>query len=207
MNQSYLTHTRITLILGGIIVVAAVLIMFVVLPLISGIKETHNTIRKTKEEFAHLDSEIKSYKKLSSEFAKISAERQALAVMFPKREEMVVLVEGVESAVNQARVTSRVTITDKKETKMSSAEEKNINPVLLVAGLQKIEEVSYALELSGDYRQIVDFLLYLEHLPFISEIVKFTITADTVQNETAKTLRNSGNGTSLIEGIFFIKQQ
>ena len=128
---------------------------------------------------------------------------------------MLGLVLGVEKATRDSGVTPTLTITDKKENpdpvaaRGRSASDGQVGQASsrLIPGLKKVEEIPYTVEVSGNYRQTLDFLTYFENSPFMSELTKLSITADSVQNETTKVLKNTGIATSKVEAVFFIRSQ
>ena len=76
----------------------------------------------------------------------------------------------------------------------------------MISGLRRTEEIPYQLEVAGDYRQLLDFLLYLDNLGFLTEIRKLEVVADAVQNQITGEPRQNGEGTAKLEGVFFISK-
>jgi len=77
----------------------------------------------------------------------------------------------------------------------------------VVEGLAAITEIPFKITLKGDYRALVDFFLGFEHMTFVSAVSKIAVTADTEQNELTETLINTGSGTAVVEGTFFIRDR
>lgn len=207
MTLSYSNHTRIILAIAGIVGVALALVLLVVLPLLKNLQETNAAIVRNEQEIARIETEILSYETLSVKFVQASGEREALARMFPVREEMVGLVEGLETALGGAGLFSSLLIYDKDSGQNSGAGGAKVLPKSVVPGLRRIAEVPYVLQLAANnYRQFVDFLLYLENLPVFNEISKLSLVADSLQGEGGSTLRNTGTATGKLEAVFFIQE-
>lgn len=184
------------------LLLAGALLVFVISPYLRKIGASQAAIRSAVAELSALEQKIAGYKTAIAELAKIETNKEEIVGLFPKRENMVSLVSGIESAVARAGAFSELKIIDKKEDPLAADVDRAARPV--ASSLKGVEEVPYKLTLSGNYRSFTDFLLYFEHQPFISELKKIGITAITVQDETSKVLRNTGLATGIFEGVFFI---
>lgn len=191
----------------GILVISLALVLFVVVPVLGKIGELRVELDTSEEAIAKAIMEVENYQAAVKEFKRIAGGSDQITQMFPLRDEMIFLVREIEEAVSVAGASSELKLTDKveepKPVRTAGSAEEVIPP--LVSGLVNIEEVPYKLTLNSSYRDLVDFLLKFEHLPYISEITKISITADTEQSEVTKTLINTGSGTSKLEGVFFIR--
>lgn len=203
MRGSSSNHIKMILIL--VIGIVAGLVIFGIRPLISKISDTNAQIQKNKQELARIVYEIESYRGLLGELSWAFFEREALKQMFPVRERMVGLVENLEGAALQAGMSPKLSFLDVKESLEANRGGRSLTPKIMFADLRQIEEVPYTMELSGNYRQYVDFLSNFENLPFLSKITKLTLTADSLQNEKTKELENLGTGKGTVEGLLFIK--
>ncbi len=190
-------------ILTLIIIFTGVLVLLAILPQLRQIRKTTIEIAGNKQELSRLAQELQGYKTLAVELQGVEAEKVKLTEMFPKREAMVGLVEGLETAAANSGVEHKLTITDRQENPETT---KLISSPSVVLGLRQIEEVPFVLELTGNYRQILDFLIYFENLNFMSEFLSFAVTAESEQNEFTESLVNTGKAAAKIEGRFFIRQ-
>ena len=106
MSFSSSSHTGIILTAGGVVAGLVLLVIFVVSPLLLDLGAANLAIRQGRQELSNLQAEINSYRELSLGFARSAPEREVLQKMFPLREEMVGLVEGLETAVEGAGASS-----------------------------------------------------------------------------------------------------
>lgn len=197
---------KILITLAGVILVCAVLVSFTIIPLLSRIVSLNEEIKNNQLDLVKITTEIKNFEKATRDLEKYKLGRGALTAMFPVREEMVSLVQGLESVINRAGLSAELKIADKKEELMAgSGGREVISTPTVVPGLEPIEEIPYLLEARGDYRSLINFFVYLESLPFVSEITKINITADSIQEEARRIIINTGTGIAKIEGVFFIR--
>ncbi len=206
MSFSSSSHTGIILTAGGVVAGLVLLVIFVVSPLLLDLGAANLAIRQGRQELSNLQAEINSYRELSLGFARSAPEREVLQKMFPLREEMVGLVEGLETAVEGAGASSKLTIIDRQEQEQEGLGRGAATPEIVISGLRRTEEIPYQLEVAGDYRQLLDFLLYLDNLGFLTEIRKLEVVADAVQNQITGEPRQNGEGTAKLEGVFFISK-
>ncbi len=192
-----------------VVLIALVLILLAIVPLISNLKQTHAKITKNQIELYRIKSDIKGFEQLSQQITQVEAHEQDVARLFPVREEMASLVQGLENSVAKANTTHKLSITDAKESNaQSNSQAKGKTEAAVVPGLKQIEEIPYTLAISGEYRRVVDFLLAIEHQPFFTEFQKFTITADQTQRGSGQEfeLFNLGTASAKLEGVFFIQK-
>ena len=180
--------------------VLALLFFLLVMPLASSVRGTRAKILNNSVKIAKLSGEITQFKETESKLAQIKKSVADVKQLFPVREESVVLVEAVEDALARSEVAAEISITDDKE---GSAANDNATEGL-IKGLKNIEEVSYELDVSGDYRNYVDLLLYMESLPYGTEIVDMSFVAG--QELGCVTRAKTGLASGKIRGIFFLKK-
>lgn len=195
-------NPSISLTLAAIVLLGAAILLFGVMPSLRRISSAQAGIRATHVELAAVQQKVESYKRAIAELAKIETNKEDIINIFPQREDMVNLVQGIESAVSRAGALAELKIIDKKEDPRAADTDRTTK--LVAPQLKEVEEVPYNLTLSGHWRSITDFLLLMEHQPFITEFRKFAITAVAVQDETSKILRNTGLANGIFEGVFFI---
>lgn len=180
------------------------LLLFAVLPFLKKIATSQLALRAAEINLLGVEQQIQNYKTALAELAKVQTKKEAVLEIFPEREGMEPLVQGLEGAVTRAQGSAELKIIDKKED-LSQSQKSPDKTAPTVAGLKNIEEIPYTLTLSGNYRVMMDFLSYLEHQQYITVLNKITITAVSEQEETSKTLRNTGLASGLFEGVFFIR--
>lgn len=203
MTRAY-RQTSLAFLVTALVLGFGILLFFIVFPLLRKVTETQKRIAEDRGQLQALAAEIANYKSLSAQLSKVEAQKQSLATMFPAREDMVYLVAGLESAIDQTGLSSKLSLTDIKEKQEQNpaAKEKPLPP--LVAGISKLEEIPYTLKVAGDYRALTDLLLRFEHLPFITVPDKLSVAADTAQAADPETFLNVGTATAKLEGVLFI---
>ena len=206
-------HAKIILTFVLIVLVAAVMIFFVMIPLDRHLVESQQEIVQKKQELADIGEEIINYQTAIAELSKVKAEKESVDLIFPIREKMVFLVEALEGAVSAAGMLPELKISDKKEeqavsvSKSSAKSKGKDKDASIVNGLKEIEEIPYTLELSGNYRQMTDFFNYFANLPYLSEVTRLSVKTDSAQNDITKDLVNLGAAAIQLQGIFFINSE
>lgn len=197
-----------------LLVLLLVWVFLVLLPFLEKIGSTVKKTKENEESAAKLVAQISEFRQLSQEFAKIQDEMRDLTAVFPRREEMVSLVKGLESATARAGSVHELALKDSaEEQEMQGGKSAggaggnaDANP-MVVAALAGAEQVPYSLHLTGEnYRKFLDFLIYLENLPFYTEVKQLTVTADSAQDGETQILHNIGSGEMVLEGVLFLKK-
>ena len=171
-------------------------------PLAARGKKLNEQILKDRRLLENITLEIVEHQKLAEDLARVESGRKQIANMFPAREEAVALVQGLELAAQRSGLTSGLILTDLEENSVQGQEP----PAAAVPdGLKQIEQVPFRVSLEGDYRQFTDYLIYLEHLPFVLETDEFSISAQSSQESEGGPLQNTGKGTAEIKGFLYIK--
>jgi Tfp pilus assembly protein PilO len=205
MFRAFSSQTKIILSVIAVIVGAVLVVTFFILPMLRNFQSTDEAIKQNQSDFQQIQADIESLKNLSIQLKQLGSDQQSLNEMFPKREEIVGLVEGVESAIDKSGPTAVLSIVDSAEAGPGSKASQEKLPSV-VPGLKNVEEVHYFLKLGGTYRQLIDFFVNLENLSFMSEISSLSMTADKEQAGPNQLLGNVGTVTSNIEGVFLIKK-
>lgn len=167
--------------------------VFAISPLAKHDQKLNKEMLKSRILLENINREIAEHQKLAEDLARVEGGRQKIADMFPVREEMVSLVEGLEFAARNSGSEAELELTDTK------LEEK-----ILAGQLNQIDQIPFTVKLEGDYRQFTDYITYLENLPFVVHINGFSLTAESVQ-VTETTLQNTGKGDAELKGVLFIK--
>lgn len=178
----------------------SLLFFLLVMPQARSVRETRAKILDNSGKIARLSGQIQQFKETESKLAQIKKSVSDIKELFPVREDSVVLVEAVEDALARSEVAAEISITDKKETSVENGEE--AEP--LIKGLKNIEEVPYQLNVNGAYRNYTDLLLYMESLPYVTEITEMSFIA--IQERGGSVSRKAGLADGRIKGLFFLKK-
>lgn len=189
----------------GIIAMALVLVFFGVRPQLVKLSGLQTAIEENRQEFSFLQAKVVSLEQAAAELEKAAGQKKAIFELFPKRDEMERAVLGLEEAAGAAGTSAVLTITDRLEDANASRSGEKKGPA--VAGLKGIEEVPFVLDLSGTYRQLVDFFLNFENSPYVTKITGFSVVADVEVSEQREEPRNTGRATGKAEGIFFMRSE
>lgn len=197
---------KIILLVFGLVVVVSILVLFIILPEVKALKETRANLEAKLLTLANLEEEILAAQKISERLGEVAQAKLTLEKFFPKREDMVFLVEGLEVEAQKAKLPLKLTLTDLKEKETESGAKTLQKPPFLFPELKDMEEIPVSLELSGgEYRQFLDFLLALENLPFFAPIQKLQLSAQSIQVEGTEEVINTGRGVGKLEGLLFVK--
>lgn len=187
----------------AIIAVSCGLIFFGILPQIRAAGATKSEIDKNNQEIGRIQNEIKSYQEAHNTFRQITGS-DAVPQIFPLREDMVDLVEGLEKSVTLSGGSHTLTLTDNETQLLPNG--KKIEAPAVIEGLGHIQEIPYTIQYEGDWRQTVALLLYLENLPDITHLTTLQLSAESAKSETSEAAINTGNAVTQIEGLLFIKK-
>jgi len=208
VNEISFHYARTVFTVVAVAAIVALFIVLVVVPQMDGITAVRGQIEETRRKTSEIVVEVKSYEQSFSELNRIGDSREAIAGMFPQREDMVTAVEALERSVARAGGAHILSITDLKEqvaeSRDRSIDSKPIEPLL--AGLTALEEVPFTVEVAGGYRSLADFFLGLENSGFTVLIDKINITAEAKQNPDG-ILLNTGIGIGRFDGVFFVRSQ
>ena len=199
--------TRSHLLLTALAIILICLSVFFlgVIPQLRNFNSKQEQIRSSKQELATLEGSIATLQQAEQKLQQIDVEFDQVVKIFPLREDSVVLVEKLEDAIARAGLVASLTIVDTKETEQNQKGQENTPPVL--ANLVRLEEVPYSLRVSGSYRQITDFFIYLENGTLPTEFTNLSLSAElTRASGVGTTSVKTGQITAEIKGVFFIKQ-
>ncbi len=194
MAHLHLSGGKIALTSISLTLALIAIVVFALMPLLSKIERTNEEIHVNNQKIAQIRAEIDSHKRLAQEFRKIELEHELLKKMFPVKEEMVVLVEGLEASAASARLDHALTL------------QEDVSHDNRIPGLQEVMGISYELALTnGTYRQFIDFLVYLENQPFVTRLDSLTLSADLLQSDSGSLL-NLGAGSGKVAGKLFVSE-
>jgi len=199
-------QAKIGLTIAAIIACASVLVGLVLLPQISAVTRIKAEITKNRKQTVETRSEVQSYKDAQSNLRKLTGSDD-MPEIFPARQDILHLVEGLERAVARTGGSHTLLMTDFDEQDAAAPNAKPVARPVVVKELNGLEEIPYQLEYFGDYRQTLNFLLYLENLPDVTFVKKLTLAAESVAVEgTAGDILNTGRGFTQIQGLLFIRK-
>lgn len=199
-------QAKVALTVGAIVVTASLLIGLVLLPQLSAVTRIKEQITKNRERIAQTRSEVKSYEEARSNLRKLTGSDE-MPEIFPPRQEILPLVEGLEKAVARTGGSHILLMTDFDDQDAAAPNAKPVVRPAVIKELDGVEEIPYQLEYFGDYRQTLNFLLYLENLPYMTFVKKLTLAAESVPEEgPAGGNRNTGAAFTQIQGLLFIRK-
>lgn len=171
-------------------------------PLLSAVRKSQDRIQANRQELSSLTQKIDNLQEIGAKLRQIADTADAVVGIFPLREDSVILVEGLEKAIQAAGLATQLTIVDSQEGQPVGI----AAPALVAKKLSGIEEVPYTLRFTGDYRQVVDLLMYLENTPFFTELTNLSLSADITANQRGTATVKLGTATGEIKGVLFIKK-
>src|SRR3989338_3722507 len=199
-------QARIALTIGAIIVASALLVFFGLLPQTDAVSSIKSEIDQKQQRIAQVRWEIQSYQEVQANLKKLTGS-DTMPEIFSKRENVLTLIEGLEGAVARSAGSHTLVLTDHEEQAAVSASSKPPARQAVIKELTGAEEIPYQLDYFGSYRQTVNFLLYLENLPFITRVGKLSLAAESVQSsEPGGDTRNTGNAFTQVDGLLFIQK-
>lgn len=200
------SNSKIFLSFAGLLIAAALLLLFIVLPQLRRVSELRVGIAGNQQQMQLLEERLRAYEAAKSRLRELSGEQAALRLLFPKREELVAAVEAMEAAVAAAGVESELIITDYKTLADSGIKVTEKPKPPLAPGLLGIEEVPFTLRVTGSYQGLTNFFRYLEHMRLLARFGSMEETAELEKAEGDKKPRNTGRGIAVLEGVFFIRK-
>ena len=202
-NLGNFHQARISLTVLAIVTVTGILIFLIVLPQIRAVNEIKKDIDLNKRQIAAIQNKVKSYQEVHNTFKQITGSDEVPQI-FPKREDMVALIEGLERSVTLTGGTQALSLTDSDSQQLPNGKKVEVEPV--VKGPTKVREIPYTIQYYGDFRQTVDLLSYMENLPFVTYITQLSLGAEAQKGEGLEAERNSGFAFTQIDGVLFIKK-
>ena len=106
-------------------------------------------------------------------------------------------ITEIEAAAAQSGATEALTIQDDITAGAS--------PIQVVEGKVGLDEVSFTLNTSSNFTQLLTFLKYLEHLPHFTEISKISIQS-TISPTSSSVFAHSDTINTVIDGVFFVQK-
>ncbi len=188
---------NITAIILGILFNVA-LLYFGVKPMVSGLSRMNGELTEKRNEVASLQQQIMAYQTAKIDLAR-ATDKQKLDSVILSKEELVGAIADIESAAARTGTDENMTIIDPFIVKPDSAAPK---PKPTVRGLAGVVEIPYTLSLKNDYLGTINFLSYLEHLPNLSEVNNFQLSAELVANGGKPV--PTGQVLSNIRGVLFV---
>lgn len=180
------------------------LVIFLISPTLSQLAKTNEEIRQRKSELALLEQQVRAYKNAQSDLSKASRKTEILEA-FASEENLVLAVKELEAAAAQSQTTEILDIRDPVE--WAGANSRVKPPAQVVSNLQGLTEIPYEVStLSLDFKSLVDFVGYLEHLPHFMEISNINLSAEVKEGEGAGSKPiHTGKVMGNFKGVFFIQ--
>lgn len=184
--------------LGGLLL-CLIIYFFLLNPALSQLSIFSDTLRQKNVELATLQQQITAYKNAQTDLAQ-AVQKDQIFEAFLSREELVAAVKNLESAAVVTRTVETLKITEPEA-------DSNSKPKKVVESVDSLKEIPYRVSTLNDYVGTIQFLMYLEHLPQFTEISKITLSAETVDSDTAAGRVYTGKIFGSLDGVFFVKSQ
>ena len=188
-------------------VLTLLLVLFFILPMSARVRGTRARIIENQSKIEAQTKQIAEYQSAEKKLVLIRDSLDEVLGLFPAREEAVALVETLESAVGRAEVAgATLKLTDAQDTEGARRGAAKPAAKVRAAKLKNIDEIPFALTLRGEYRDFMDFLMYLENSPYVIEVRDLAFRAETIQLDD-ESVRKTGLADGLFNGLFFISQK
>lgn len=197
------SNHKILLTIGVLLLLAGLIVFFGIVPLIGAVRTSKASIAQNRAELADLNAKINAFQQTEAKLATVQDEVYDVSELFPVREDSVVIIEALESAVSRAGLDASLSITDTQDQIQISS---SSTPPPVVKNLSGIDQVPYALHFSADYTQLINLFLNLENLPFPTEITDLNTSAQTASTQNGRALRQTGTAAVEIRGLMFIRK-
>lgn len=199
-------QTRIFFTVAATLAISIGFLTLVIFPLANHTRDLSAEILKNRASLENITREIEEHQRLSQDLARVEEGRQKIAAMFPSREEILPLVEGLEAAARASGASKyELELSDAVEDQTGSAAQGD-GGAALPAGASRIEAVPFRATVAGDYRVFANYLTFLENLPFVVDVGKLSITAESAQGNEQGSLVNTGQGAAELSGVLYIKK-
>jgi len=172
---------KLYMILGGGLIVLALMFFFVIKPISDDLTIIHGEIDSQNQVLDQLLLETMSAEYAKSDFSKIGSRAGEIERLFPSRVELVSFVERLESIADTFDNDFSIVITDAQDIEETSGRPPEKEAYQTVPGLREVEVIPYNILLTGDFEAIVQFLQTLENQPFYSEIDTMSFRSQTTE--------------------------
>lgn len=194
-------EAKIFLNLAAVTALGLGIVFLAVLPLARRNEDIQGQIAENTGHLAQVAAEIENQQRLAEQLALVGDDKDRILQMFPVREEMVQVVQGIEQAAKNSGVGWTLSFEDEIEDPDKKSDEEA--PVL-PAGAANLSIIQYTVYVTGDYRQVSNFFDYLNNSFFITNVNKFTLSAEALQEGEDQPPRNTGFGTVKARGLLFV---
>ncbi|HEX9503102.1 MAG TPA: hypothetical protein VF974_02150 [Patescibacteria group bacterium] len=183
------------------LIVSFGLVLSVVNPTLSKIDELNKAILIKIIEQKQLEEQITIFKNSQRDLARATG-KQSISESVLKREDLQLAIQKIESAALATKVSESMAIVDETDPLKKGSVDKQ-----LINGKSFITEVPYTLNVSSDFRQLIDFMRYMEHLPHFTEVSRISLQASGGSADSKGTFSHSGTIIGSIESVFFIQKK
>lgn len=187
--------------------VIILLVIFLVLPMMARVRDTRTKILANQETVAAQLTQINEFRAAESNLVQIRGSLEEVLGLFPVREDSVVLVETLESAISRSQIAGvKIKLTDAKESELARGGGPGAAATepARTANLKNLEEVPFTMSVSGTYRNLTDLLFYSENARFNIQINDLNFKAELTQLEDGGTV-NTGIANGIFKGTLFMK--
>jgi Tfp pilus assembly protein PilO len=149
-----------------------------------------------KTEVKTLEQQILAFRSAQADLSKVT-QRDRILTAIVESEDLVAAVQDIEAAAQKVNSTHKLTIDDNQDPRNA--------PAPVVKNKRGVKEVPYSLSMKNSYEQLVEFLMYLEHLPHFTEISGMRIQAEVSGTAEGQLPQQTGNVNVTLDGVFFVK--
>ncbi|MGE5298134.1 MAG: hypothetical protein ACM3KM_03150 [Acidobacteriaceae bacterium] len=185
-----LTKLIIVVVLGlGVSLTAG---FYVIKPSLNKVNKMNEELRSKKSESKTLDQQILAFKTAQSDLSK-ATQKERIANSFVGKYDLVKSIEKIEAAAAATNTQHQLSITDPYLNKGTVGAAATTTPAEKpkesIMSKQGIDEIPYTMTATNDFLGTVNYMQYLEHLLYFTEISKVELVGE-VQGGT-----NVENGT------------
>lgn len=183
-------------ILGLIITIGVYLAL--VKPTLAKVTELNTAAINKKTELKQLEEQIISYKNSQRDLSRASS-KEIIFDSLLKREDLQYAIIEIENAAKATGVIETMKIQEELKGNKAGKE--------LVTGKTFLEEVSYSVNTTSDFTQLITFMKYLEHISHFTEVSRIALQSTSGVVDSNGVQARDGTIVGNIELVFFVQKK
>ncbi len=176
-------------------IISACLLVLLINPGVSQVIDQKDNVILQKTQLKTLEQQLITYKNSQIDLARTN-DKQIIFSSLLNRENLQLAIEGIEAAAVRSGTPESLIINEDSANNQKAA---------IVSGKAHLDEIRYTLSTTSNFMQMIDFLKYLEHLPYFTEISKISLQA-AQSNNSAGGLIHSGDVIGSTQAVFFVQK-